>query len=360
MSAPARALIAVDADPAARAAPTGTERYAAELCQRLPRVAPDLDFVFYARRPGVRSVDLTVLPAPRLWSQARLPVELWRRRPDVLFVPAHVVPFAAPGRATTVVHDLAFERHPSAYRPAELAYLRLTTRWAERRCRTLLTVSEATRRDLAELHGVPPERVRVAHPGLPPAPPPPPPQDTARRLRRLGVDRPFVLHVGRIEPKKNQLTALAATERLPGDTTLVTAGAARDPDLTARLRRSPRCRVLGRVDAADLEALYAKAEALCFPSLYEGFGFPVLEALQRGLPVATAATSSLPEVGGRLAEYAKRSLDADDLAAALRRAMARRAEIQTEGPRWAARFGWDACAEAVAGVLRDLAVTPPR
>lgn len=347
-------LVAVDANPATRSAPTGTERYAAELCRRLPALTPELEFVFYASRPGAPDIDLTVLPAPRLWSQLRLPVELWQRRPDLLFVPSHVVPFAAPGAALTAVHDLAFERYPAAYRTAELAYLRLTTRWAERRCRALLTVSEATKRDLVELHGVAPERVHVAYNGVSPAPPPPDAGGAQRRLRELGIDHPFVLHVGRIETKKNQLTALGAVERLPGDLLFVSAGAPSDPDLAGRLRRSPRSRVLGRVDAADLEALYSRAEALCFPSLYEGFGFPVLEALQRGVPVATTAVSSLPEVGGTLAEYAKDPLDPDQLAAALKRAIARRPEIAELGPQWAARFTWDRCAASVAALLREL------
>lgn len=360
-----RRRVAIDANPTTRPAPTGTERYAVELCRRLPALAPELDFVFYSSRLGASSrpgasgagapgLDLTVLPAPRMWSQLRLPVELWQRRPDLLFVPSHVVPFAAPGAALTVVHDLAFERFPAAYGAAELAYLRLTTRWAERRCRALLTVSEATKRDLVELHGVSPERIHVAHNGVADAPPAPSDADVAARMRKLGIDRPFVLHVGRVETKKNQLTALGAVERLDGDTLFVSAGGARDPDLTARLRRSPRCRVLGRVGADDLEALYRGARALCFPSLYEGFGFPVLEALQRGVPVATTATSSLPEVGGALAEYARDPFDPDQLAEALRRAMARRDEVRELGPGWAARFSWSRCAETVAGLLREL------
>src|SRR6266540_3698123 len=127
--------VAVDANPVARPAHTGTEVYAREVAGRLPAAAPDLRFVLYASRPGdVEGCDLTVLPGRRLWSQGRLCRELWLSGPDLFFAPAHVVPFLAPGRTLTVVHDLAFERFPGAYRPAALAYLRLTTRWAERRC----------------------------------------------------------------------------------------------------------------------------------------------------------------------------------------------------------------------------------
>src|SRR5947207_12489778 len=149
-----RRVVAVDANPASRAAHTGTEVYAREVCRRLPAVATELRFVFYASGPGdVPGVDLTVLPGRRLWSQSRLARQLWRRRPDLFFAPSHVVPFLAPGRALTVVHDLAFERHPEAYQPPARCYLRLTTRWAERRCPLLLAVSQATACGRPELHG---------------------------------------------------------------------------------------------------------------------------------------------------------------------------------------------------------------
>ena len=128
-------VVAVDASPATRPVVTGTETFARELARRLPSAAPELAFRFYAARPGqVDGLDLTVLPGRRLWSQLRLPFELAQRPPDLFFAPSHVVPFLARGRALTVVHDLAFERYPEAYPPAARAYLRVTTRWAERRC----------------------------------------------------------------------------------------------------------------------------------------------------------------------------------------------------------------------------------
>lgn len=345
-------LVAVDASPATREVQTGTERYCAEVCRRLPAAAPDLRFVFYASRPAPGpGLDATVLPAPRLWSQLRLPAELWGHRPDLLFVPAHAVPFLSPGRATTVVHDLAFERYPEAYGSGERAYLRLTTRWAARRCRLLCAVSEATRRDLVELYGVEEERVVVVPNGIGPAPAPPSEDEVHRRLTALGVDRPYCLHVGRVEAKKNQATALEAVERLP-DLLLVSAGPVRDQELAGRLRASPRARVLDRVPSADLEALYRGARALVFPSLYEGFGLPLLEAQQRDLPVVTARVSSLPEVGGDGAEYADDPYDEEELAAALERALNGSEELIARGRANAARFSWDRTADGVAGLLR--------
>ena len=344
----------MDASPAVRPVTTGTETYARELARRLPGAAPELDFRFYASRPGlVDGFDLTVLPGRRLWSQLRLPVELAQRPPDLFFAPSHVVPFLVRGRALTVVHDLAFERYPEAYAPGALAYLRLTTRWAERRCPRLITVSEATARDLVELHGVDRRRIAVvplaaSSPGRPVAK-----VAARRRVAALGVNRPYVLHVGRVEPRKNPLTALAAVERLP-DLLLVSAGPIVDEKVAGRLRASDRCRVLGRVAAEDLEALYGAAQALVFPSLYEGFGLPVLEAMRRGLPVVTAAVSSLPEVGGEAAVYVDDPLDAEGLAAALERALSQRDRLGRLGRARAAQFTWERTASGVATVIRDL------
>src|SRR5919198_1169197 len=156
--------VAVDANPATRSTLTGTELYAREVTRRLPKLAPDLLWRLYASRPAPAfGADLTVLPFPRLWSQLRLPAQLLAERPSLLFVPAHVVPFAVPVPAVAVVHDLAFERFPDAYGRAQLAYLRLTTRWAALRCPRLIAVSDATRQDLRRFYKVPEDRVAVVH-----------------------------------------------------------------------------------------------------------------------------------------------------------------------------------------------------
>ena len=343
--------VAVDVNPATRDVITGTETFTREVARRLPAAAPELRWRFFASRPRAGlGVDAMVLPFPRMWSQVRLPLALAAERPDLLFVPGHAVPFAWPGRLLTVVHDLAFERHPDVYRPAERAYLRLTTRWAAARCRLLIAVSESTRHDLVELYGVSPERVRVVPLGIttPRAAAAP-----ASRLAELGLDGGFVLQVGRIEARKNQVAALAAVEKLDG-VILAVAGPESDPLVSARLKNSARCRVLGVVDQPTLELLYRKAEAVVVPSLYEGFGLPVLEAMARGKVVVAAKSSSLPEVGGEGALYFH---DGDDLAAVLatalrdeelRKRLARAAKAR------AATYTWEKTAAAVAAVVREL------
>ena len=341
-------------NPATREVVTGTEVYAREVGSRLEGAAPDLRWRFFASRPRAGlGVDVMVTPFPRLWSQVRLPLALAREHASLLFVPSHVIPFAWPGKALTVVHDLAFERHPQAYSASERAYLRLTTRWAAQRCQLLIADSESTKSDLVALYGMKPERIRVVPLGGgetvhgPSAP--------ALRLGELGLDGTFVLQVGRIETRKNQPAALAAVERLDG-VTLAVAGPERDPALGALLRASPKARVLGRVDQPTLELLYQQAAAVVVPSLYEGFGLPALEAMSRGKVVVAAHTSSLPEVGGDAILYADPA-DPEAFAKALQSAIsdkAQRSKLARAARARAAQFTWDRCAAGVVAVIREL------
>jgi glycosyltransferase involved in cell wall biosynthesis len=346
--------VAVDVNPATRAVMTGTEVYTREVCSRLPTAAPELRWRFLASRPRAGlGIDVMVVPLRRLWSQVRLPLALVAERPDLLFVPAHAIPFAWPGKALTVVHDLAFERYPNAYSPAERAYLRLTTRWATTRSPLLITISESTKADLVSVYGVRPERIRVvplgtSTPEVGAAP--------ASRLAELGLHGNFVLQVGRIETRKNQTAALAAVERLDG-VTLALAGPERDPALAAKLRESARCRVLGQVDQPTLELLYRRASAVIVPSLYEGFGLPVLEAMARGKVVVAAKASSLPEVGGDAALYFHDAADSEQLAKVLEVALGDeplRKSLAKAARERARKFTWDRCAAGVADVIREI------
>lgn len=349
--------IAVDVNPATRAVVTGTESYTREVSSRLPQAAPDLRWRFLASRPKAGlGVDVLVIPFPRMWSQVRLPLRLVAENPRLLFVPGHVIPFAWPGKVLTVVHDLAFERFPDAYSFAERTYLQLTTRWAVARCPLLIAVSESTKDDLVEIYGVNPDRVRVIPLGISPSLTTPAP---ASRLAELGLEGTFVLQVGRIERRKNQLAALAAVEKLEG-VTLAVAGPERDAALSRQLRSSKRCRVLGTVDEPTLELLYQRAAAVIVPSLYEGFGLPVLEAMARGKVVVAAMSSSLPDVGGEGALYFHRSATPEQLAGIIQVALsdqALRTNLGRLARARAERFTWDRTAAGVAALIRQIVAT---
>src|SRR6266851_4827791 len=249
--------VAVDLNPATREVATGTEVFTREVGSRLRAAAPELRWLFFASRARAGlGVDVTVVPMARLWSQVRLPLALAPARPDLLFVPAHAIPFGWPGRSLTVVHDLAFERHPEAYALAERLYLQATTRWAALRCPLLITPSESTKKDLVDVYHVAPDRVRVVPEGggeqleREVAP--------ATRLAELGLDGDFVLQVGRIEARKNQAAALSAVELLDG-VTLAVAGPERDRALAERLRWS--CPACPRVSACPCSRRWRTARS---------------------------------------------------------------------------------------------------
>src|SRR5260370_23419979 len=146
-----RKTVAVALNPATREVATGTEVYAREVGSRLRGAAPDLRWLFFASRARAGlGVDMTVVPMARLWSQVRLPLALQSAHPDLLFVPAHAIPFGWLGKSLTAVPDLAFERHPDAYSLAERSYLPLTTRWVALRGPLPITPSESTRRELGD------------------------------------------------------------------------------------------------------------------------------------------------------------------------------------------------------------------
>ncbi|MCC7209967.1 MAG: glycosyltransferase family 4 protein, partial [Anaerolineae bacterium] len=308
--------IAVDASRTTVARRTGTENYALQLIRALIALPGDRQFTLYFRDapaeglfPDAPNVTRRIVPMRRLWTHLRLAAALWRDRPDVTFVPAHSLPFVFPGPAVVTVHDLGYRFFPAAHPALERLYLDLTTRFSARRAALILADSAATRDDLASIYGVNPARVKVVYPGvegLTRA------DDAAifRARKKYGAPEEYLLFVGTLQPRKN-ITRLVEAFALYLDTTgdrqtaLVLAGKTGwllDPerDIFGALPPDKRRRVIvtGYVADGDIAALYSGARGLVFPSLYEGFGFPVLEAMSCGAPVLCSNTSSLPELAG--------------------------------------------------------------
>ena len=339
----------------ARRRRTGIATYVLELRAAMERKpASDLRIEWVFGPPGLprrgRITSLGNLFLDVLWLHLLLPLTAWLRRAAVLHAPAAWGPWWSPCPMVVTMHDLAWERVPEAFPEAFRRYARRSARRSVRRAARVIAVSESTSRDLRELYGVPPERLRVVANGVD--------LDT----RPPGPREPFILSVGVLEERKRiaELAAgharyMAAAPPEPPPCRLVIVGGGGGDEARVRAAAGPGCEIRGFVRREQVLDLYRRATLLVYPSAYEGFGLPVVEAMAAGCPVMCARNSALEEVGGSAAIY----LDdvtpegiADALASALadRDELARRGE---EGREQATRYSWPAAATATRDVYRQ-------
>ncbi len=292
--------------------------------------------------------------------------------PDVLFVPAHVLPLIHPRRSVVTVHDLGYLHYPEAHRAADRRYLDWSTRWNGRQATAVLADSQATKDDLVRAYGVDPGRVHVVYSGARRGVRPGARcrsdracSGTLRRRRALLFVCRHVAAAQEPRPRHRRVRPVGRRSRLAptlSDVQLVLAGKRGwlYDDLFAQVTRlglASRVIFPGYVEEADLPALLSGALALVFPSLYEGFGIPVLEAGACGVPVITSNTSSLPEVAGDAALLVDPH-DVDAIADAMFRIATDaelRAELDRRGQENVKRFSWEKCARETLAVLEEAA-----
>ncbi len=351
---------------------TGTEQYTYELLAAIARIETRQAFRLYAGMtptslpPLGDNFTLRVMPSRRLWTHARLSAEILRAPPDVLFVPAHVLPLALPlarrTRGVVTIHDLGYLAFPEHHTRAQRISLALSTRWSAQVAHHVIAISMATRDALIRHLRIDPARISVVHHGVA-ARFAQPPDDAAReRIAALIGTAPYLLCIGTVQPRKNLLRlidALAATPDAPRLVIVGRRGWLAEPieRRAAELGIADRVRFTGYLADRDLPALYAAATAFVFPSLYEGFGMPVLEAMAAGTPVLTANTSALPEVAGDAAVLVDPG-DTAAIAAGLGRIShdsALRQRLSIAGRQRAATFTWEHCAQQTLTILQQVA-----
>ena len=368
-------LIGVDASRATVSQRTGTEGYSLHIIRGLIAQGQEHRFRLYFRDepeaglvPPAANVEPVIIHRQRLWTHGGLGPLVRRERPDVLFVPAHVIPWPGTGRVPSVVtaHDLGYLHYPDKHPLAARLYLNWSTRHSTRAARRVIAVSQATAHDLHALNGVPQEKIRVVHSGVDETlRPVTDARELAQLKARLGIRGPYILHVGSLQPRKNLVRLIEAFDRikdvLPG-LTLVLAGRPGwnyQPiyDRVRTLGLAERVLLPGFVADDDLAALYSGAEVYAFPSLYEGFGFPALEAMACGTPLVCAGTSSLPELVGNAA-LTFPPTDVGSLAEALQRVLtdrALRAQLIERGFARVQLFSWEQAARETLAVLAEAA-----
>jgi glycosyltransferase involved in cell wall biosynthesis len=362
--------LAIDASRTTIRQRTGTEQYALQLIRELVSLAPDHQFKLYFRDtppsdllPSLPNVAQKVIPFPRLWTHFRFAAELWRSQPDVTWVPAHTLPRFFPGRAVVTVHDLGYLHFPEAHPDRERRYLDWSTRYSAHRATKVMADSFATQRDLVEHYHIDPHKIEVVYPGVDESLRPIRDTQTLASVRaKYGLPKGYLFFLGTLQPRKNIARLAQAFQRWQldaGNREIVLAlggkaGWLYDPAWTEGVKN---IRSLGYVADEDIAALYSGAIGFILPSLYEGFGFPILEAMCCEIPVICSNTSSLPELAGEAAILVD-PLNVDNIAQgirqliedeALRRLLVERGRAQVQ------KFTWKQAAQDALRVLEAAA-----
>lgn len=354
----------------------GTRIYLQQLLNFFGPLASQEDFLLYHQRafnPALAPKSFPnyqekKIPFPWAWMQTRFAWELFREAPTRLFLPIQAAPFLLPAglEVTATIHDLAWKQYPETFPWKDRLKLNILLWRVVKRADKLICVSEATKADLLRVYPTAEKKVRVIHHGF----------DKTFFSKRLSQEdlstelasynltpEGYCLYVGALQPRKNLVRLIEAfmklRERFP-ESKLVLAGEEAwlsDPITKAAEKSGDREAILliGRVEQKKLRALYQGARFFAFPSLYEGFGLPLLEAFASETAVLTADNSSLPEVAGNGALYC-RAEDAADIAEkmiTLWQEQALRQNLIEKGKERLKDFSWETCAEETLAFVQE-------
>ena len=377
--------IGIDASRAFLKKRTGIEEYSYQVIKHLRGPLADKEVILYLRKKfHLRSFRFLTpeidfdLPlswrvrgiwAPRFWTQIGLSLEMLLYRPDVLFVPAHVVPLIHPQHTVVTVHGLEYEFCPKSYSWWDRFYMRHSIKFSVRAASHVIAVSGNTKDDLTSLYGVPEEKMTVVHEGVFGLNEESNPENSSSEFQKSGTKTvlpmehsPYFLFIGRLEERKNLSGIIKAFELFKAKTNsphkLVLVGKpgyGYEQIQTSIQESKFRESILesGYVTEPEKWIFLQNAVAFLFPSHYEGFGLPILEAQMVGTPVITSNTSSLPEVAGeggilvgpnetKKIAKAMQLLATDD---------EKRADIIKKATKNVDRFSWMHCAREVAELL---------
>jgi glycosyltransferase involved in cell wall biosynthesis len=349
--------LAIDASRCTVARITGTEVYARELIQHIITLndalaQPHRITLYFRDTPSPtlfthsQHVNVQVIPFRRAWTHVRFAYEITRTHPDITFVPAHTLPFAFLGQAVVTVHDLGYRLFPQAHPFSQRAYLELTTRYSAMRAKLIFADSLATKADLTRFYGTASEKIQVIYPAI-----------TAPIVNNIDVRHKYQLptryfvFIGTLQPRKNIAGLVQAFRHFrqtsASDIGLVLAGGKGWLFDKTWVKGVEGVYLTGYIDESDKGALLTQSIGLVFPSLYEGFGFPILEAMACDTPVICSNTSSLPELAGEACLLVN-PLDIEDIAAAMTRLSqdeSLRQDLIKRGRTQYPKFNWQTSAQ---------------
>lgn len=367
-------IIGIDASRANRTIKTGVEWYAYYLVEELKKIPLKAGDRFVLYSPDRLNDELGILPPqwqtkilswpPRyLWTQIRLSWEMIFSPPDVLFVPAHALPVFCRAKTIITLHDLGFERFPKVYSFWQRIYLRFVYRWAASFASKIIVPSEFTKKEIIDLYKINPQKIEVVYLGynhnlFKPA-------DDKERvdqvLNQYKIKRPYVLYVGRLEEKKNVGNLINAFQKIVSiightlNINLVLLGKSGygSQKFLLAIENNKFIKRLDYISSSDLPYFYAGAECFVFPSFYEGFGLPILEAMACGCPVVGSRSASLPEIGGSAIQYFN-SQNVEEIVKTILKVIRDKELRETmvlQGLERAQSFSWQKCAQQTINIL---------
>lgn len=368
---------------------TGTENYSYQILRNLSKLDHTNNYYIYLR-PGSTisekwpgNFKFITIPYPRLWTQAGLALQTFKNPLDVLFIPAHTLPLARKPRLKTIVtvHDLGAEYLPKTHQLKQRLYLNFMTHHQLKSATHLIAVSKSTKDDLIKKVGVAEDKISVIYEGYNQELFKPVKNDILRDiLKQYKLEKwQYFLFIGTIQPRKNLERLIRAYAQFinngPGK---VSGGAKKrqDPEhtipilvlagskgwlsdeiyqLPKQLGIENQVKFLGYVPDKDLPALYSGAKAFLYPSLFEGFGLPILEAFSCGCPVLTSTTSSIPEVAGEAAVFVD-PYSVDDICQGIKKIATNeklQKQLTAKGSKQIKNFNWEKAAKETLRVLAN-------
>lgn len=358
-------IIGIDGNEANVTRRVGIGEYAFELLQQFEK-EHDTTFYIYLKEPPLGHMPkerkgwvYRVVGPRRLWTQFGLPIALFRQRDiDVFFTPTHYAPRFSPVPTAVAVMDLSYILFPHLFKKDDLYQLTQWTKYSVKQAAVVFTISQASKNDIIQLYHKPAEQVIVTYPGIK--------NMDKKEITKMGTEQTgkYILFVGTLQPRKNierLIEAFSFVREKHKDVTLIIVGK-KGWQYEAILEAPKRWQVEDSVIFKDfvndiqLADLYTHATCLVFPSLYEGFGLPLLEAMQHDCPVISSNVSSLPEVGGDAVLYIDPK-DPYDIAQKIEQMLsdsALRKKLITLGKQQIKKFTWEKTAKETLAVLKTL------
>lgn len=372
-------LIAIDGNEANVARRVGVSEYAYELLKEFSKyqISSTQYQVYLKAKPNKdlpqvsKSWHYKVFGPSRLWTQLALPVRLFmrRRKPDVFFSPGHYAPRFSPVPTVISIMDLAFFHFPDYFTKKDLTQLHSWTKYSVQNASAIITISQATKDDIIKLYGVPESKIHVIYPGIKSASVLTPHVYPMQELQtKYSIRNNYLLFVGTLQPRKNIVRLVEAFANVIKNDTAEKAslqlvivgkkGWKYEEILDAPEKNgvTDKVKFLDFVNDEDLQLLYQHAQCFVFPSLYEGFGLPVLEAMKMNCPVITSNVSSLPEAGGDAALYVDPE-SISDIASKIEMVLGDkkiRSEMVAKGRDQLKKFSWEKAAKETLMVLEEI------